>query len=228
MPLKKSELYSSCWASCDELRGGMDASQYKDYVLVLPFVKYVSDSEQALEEMAEEHAGEEGMLAEAKNDKDKLTKASVAARYGKLTEDEIKTLVVDDQWLAALAAVVQGELDRVSQTLTGRVRQSLAQCPGVLDADATAVAQRHRQRVPALHPDGRELHLHAAAAVVAVAREEVLVRDVVPDHLNGVGHRGCASADQCHLICYQRLPQRGGPDDALEVARANATSEPSC
>ena len=43
MALKKSELYSSLWQSCDELRGGMDASQYKDYILVLLFVKYVSD-----------------------------------------------------------------------------------------------------------------------------------------------------------------------------------------
>lgn len=43
MAIKKSELYSSLWASCDELRGGMDASQYKDYILVLLFVKYVSD-----------------------------------------------------------------------------------------------------------------------------------------------------------------------------------------
>src|SRR5690349_10013847 len=43
MAIKKSELYSSLWASCDALRGGMDASQYKDYVLVLLFVKYVSD-----------------------------------------------------------------------------------------------------------------------------------------------------------------------------------------
>jgi type I restriction enzyme M protein len=43
MPIKKSELYSSIWQSCDELRGGMDASQYKDYVLVLLFIKYVSD-----------------------------------------------------------------------------------------------------------------------------------------------------------------------------------------
>jgi type I restriction enzyme M protein len=43
MAIKKSELYSSLWASCDELRGGMDASQYKDYVLTLLFVKYVSD-----------------------------------------------------------------------------------------------------------------------------------------------------------------------------------------
>jgi type I restriction enzyme M protein len=41
--LKKSELYSSLWSSCDELRGGMDASQYKDYVLVLLFIKYISD-----------------------------------------------------------------------------------------------------------------------------------------------------------------------------------------
>jgi type I restriction enzyme M protein len=41
--IKKSELYSSLWASCDALRGGMDASQYKDYVLVLLFIKYISD-----------------------------------------------------------------------------------------------------------------------------------------------------------------------------------------
>lgn len=43
MALKKSELYSSLWSSCDALRGGMDASQYKDYVLSLLFIKYVSD-----------------------------------------------------------------------------------------------------------------------------------------------------------------------------------------
>jgi type I restriction enzyme M protein len=43
MTIRKSELYSSLWASCDELRGGMDASQYKDYVLVLLFIKYISD-----------------------------------------------------------------------------------------------------------------------------------------------------------------------------------------
>jgi type I restriction enzyme M protein len=43
MAIKKSELYSSLWASCDALRGGMDPSQYKDYILVLLFVKYVSD-----------------------------------------------------------------------------------------------------------------------------------------------------------------------------------------
>jgi type I restriction enzyme M protein len=41
--IKKSDLYSSLWAGCDELRGGMDASQYKDYVLFMLFIKYISD-----------------------------------------------------------------------------------------------------------------------------------------------------------------------------------------
>ncbi len=124
-----------------------------------------------MEEMDEEHGGEDGLLSEAKNDKGKLTRVSVkarlaeisrdkeaaeerkllnayaelieqeaakakavrdeqraldiqvAARYAQLTEAEIKTLVVEDKWLAALSAQVQGELDRVSQTLTGRIRQ---------------------------------------------------------------------------------------------------------
>lgn len=47
MGLKKSDLYRSLWKSCDELRGGMDASQYKDYVLTLLFVKYVTDKQKA-------------------------------------------------------------------------------------------------------------------------------------------------------------------------------------
>lgn len=51
MAIKKSELYSSLWASCDELRGSMDASQYKDYVLVLLFMKYVSDKKDPLIEL---------------------------------------------------------------------------------------------------------------------------------------------------------------------------------
>ena len=43
MAIKTSDLYSSLWASCDELRGGMDASQYKDYVLFILFIKYITD-----------------------------------------------------------------------------------------------------------------------------------------------------------------------------------------
>ncbi|MCY1722106.1 N-6 DNA methylase [Prolixibacteraceae bacterium Z1-6] len=53
MAIKKSELYSSLWKSCDELRGSMDASQYKDYVLVLLFMKYVSDKGDKLVDIPE-------------------------------------------------------------------------------------------------------------------------------------------------------------------------------
>ncbi|MDX9944472.1 MAG: N-6 DNA methylase, partial [Azonexus sp.] len=124
-----------------------------------------------MEEMDEEHGGEDGLLADAKTEKGKLTKISVkarltvikrdkdaqeerklltayarlidqeaaaskavkdaqkaldsqvSARYSQLSAAEIKTLVVEDKWLAALSAQVQGELDRVSQTLTRRIRQ---------------------------------------------------------------------------------------------------------
>ncbi|MDE0102751.1 MAG: class I SAM-dependent DNA methyltransferase [Bryobacterales bacterium] len=51
MPLRKSHLYASLWQSCDQLRGGMDASQYKDYVLTLLFMKYVSDKYGHTEEL---------------------------------------------------------------------------------------------------------------------------------------------------------------------------------
>ncbi len=57
------------------------------------------------------------------NDAQEALLLKVAAQYGKLTDDEIKTLAVDDKWLATIAAAVQGELDRVSQTLNGRIRQ---------------------------------------------------------------------------------------------------------
>ncbi len=140
----------------------------KDQAAIDALEAEVAAVEQEMEEIAEEHGGEDGLLSDAKNDKDKLTKASarlkdikkdpdaaderkaieaylkftekatnlgtklktaqetlitkVVAKYGQLTEDEIKTLVVDNKWLATLAAAVQSELDRVSQTLTGRIR----------------------------------------------------------------------------------------------------------
>lgn len=159
---------------------------------------------QQIEEMAEEHGGEDGLLAEAKNDKDRLTRASVVARlrevknnpeadderliltsyldlldreanagsglkaaqeklmelvffqYGKLGEDDIKTLVVEDKWIATLETAVQGELDRVSQTLTGRIRQ-LAQryatpLPQIVD-EVEALSRRvegHLQKMGAV------------------------------------------------------------------------------
>ncbi len=124
-----------------------------------------------MEELDEEHGGNDGLLGEAKTDKGKLIKSSVkarlveikgdvdaddereqlddyaaliekestadkhvktagkeleakiAAKYGEFSEDEIKTLVVENKWLGTLAAGVQGELDRVSQALTARIRE---------------------------------------------------------------------------------------------------------
>lgn len=143
-----------------------------------------------LEEMGEEHGGEDGLLEEAKNDKDKITKATVTARlkaikgdkdaaderavlqaylnvieqqseasdelktaetalieavaaqYQKLTKQEVITLVVEDKWIATLSTAVQGELDRVSQTLTGRIRE---------------LAERYEKPLPSLIAEVSEL-----------------------------------------------------------------------
>jgi type I restriction enzyme M protein len=66
-------------------------------------------------------------------------------KYPKLTEAEIQTLVVDDKWLASLAAAVQGELDRVSQILTSRIcllaDRYAAPLPQIVD-EVTALAVR--------------------------------------------------------------------------------------
>lgn len=145
---------------------------YQDeQALIEKLAAEVASLEQQMEEIAEENGGDEGLLADAANDKGKITKASatarlkevkgdkdaadeikllkeylaladreaeaggklseaeealtekVAGRYAQLAEEEIKTLVVEDKWMATLASAVQGELDRVSQTLTGRIRQ---------------------------------------------------------------------------------------------------------
>jgi type I restriction enzyme M protein len=125
------------------------------------------EATQVLESYLEEHGGEDGLLVEALNDKDKITKASVAARtklatdadevkvlkqatklfnaeaaakkavkeaqevldlsvynqYPKLTIDEIKTLIVDDKWLATLQANIVSEIERVTQQMANRVKQ---------------------------------------------------------------------------------------------------------
>ncbi|WP_291380071.1 class I SAM-dependent DNA methyltransferase [Demequina sp.] len=82
MALRKSDLYSSLWASADELRGGMDASQYKDYVLTLLFVKYVSDKAKA-DQYADVEVPEGGSfddLVALKNKSDIGEQVNVAVR----------------------------------------------------------------------------------------------------------------------------------------------------
>jgi len=95
MALKKSELYSSLWASCDALRGGMDASQYKDYVLVMLFLKYVSDKadadSNALIEVPEGCNFRD--IAALKGQKDIGEKIDIA--IGKLAEENALQNVID-------------------------------------------------------------------------------------------------------------------------------------
>ena len=236
MALKQSQLYSSLWQCCDELCGGMDASQNKDYVLTLLFhivvadgwrdaaqprgviedrqkkiketpdltvkrrkykldlippwlvvVRYFDAERQVIEalqveyesavreveEFGEEHGGEGGLLEDALTDKGKATKVGiqsrlnaiqgdnepdsdaehevlshcltlieaeskaakavksaqaslderVLARYGAFTEAEIKTLAIEDKWLAGIHSAVEGEVQRLIQRLAARVHE---------------------------------------------------------------------------------------------------------
>jgi type I restriction enzyme M protein len=160
-----------------------------------------------MNELEEEHGGEEGLLEEARNEKDKLTKASVSSRlrelrsdrsdrsdgsdkeeaqalkdylalmdqestlgtrikeaeadldakalakYPTLTEAEVKTLVVEDKWMAALAAAIHGEMDRISQTLTQRVKELAERYETPLPqavskvADLEQAVNRHLERM---------------------------------------------------------------------------------
>jgi type I restriction enzyme M protein len=81
-----------------------------------------ADERNALEHYAALLDQEDTAKARLKDAQNAL-EVKVAAKYGKLVESEIKALLVADKWLAQVAADVQGELDRVSQALTGRIRQ---------------------------------------------------------------------------------------------------------
>jgi type I restriction enzyme M protein len=147
--------------------------------------KYLATEQQALQDMEasiesiqaeitghqEEHAGEEGLLNEATNDKGGITKTTITAfiktnknnaeeqeavalaktvldlftkeaslkkalkakvaeldeltltKFKTLTEAEVRTLVVEDKWLASLQAAIQTEIDAISQRLTSRVKE---------------------------------------------------------------------------------------------------------
>jgi type I restriction enzyme M protein len=81
-----------------------------------------ADERAALEAYADLLDQQAEVKATRKAAQDQMDK-KIDAKYPKLTEAEIKTLVVEDKWMARLSAAVQGELDRVSQTLTGRIRE---------------------------------------------------------------------------------------------------------
>lgn len=98
MAMKKSELYSRLWKSCDQLRGGMDASQYKDYILVLLFMRYVTDkyygNRDALIEVPE--GGSFHDLIKLKGDKEIGDKTNVVIRKMADANDLVGVITVAD------------------------------------------------------------------------------------------------------------------------------------
>ena len=103
-------------------RGMPTAKSVKDRLKAIRHRNDAADERELLEAYAD-LAEQEGVASKALKEAHKALDVKVAARYAQLSEAEIKTLVVELKWFAVLSTLVQGELDNVSQTLTGRIRQ---------------------------------------------------------------------------------------------------------
>ena len=98
--------------------------------------------------------GEEADLKKRLKEAEAALDAKAYAKYPKLTEAEIKTLVVDDKWLAALDAAIHGEMDRVSQQLTQRVKELAERYETPLPQMVSRVAELEGQGEPPPGKDG--------------------------------------------------------------------------
>ena len=103
-------------------KGKLTSKSIKDRLKLIKHDKDAADERKLLEQYLE-LIEQESAASKKVKDSQKALDAKVAAKYATLTEAEVKTLVVDDKWLATLAADVQTELDRVSQALTSRIKQ---------------------------------------------------------------------------------------------------------
>ena len=152
---------------------------------------------QQIESLIEEHSGDDGLLLDAMNDKDKVTKATVKARlkhakdadevallkqlvrlfdaedtakkaakdaqetldnlvfsqYAKLSESDIKMLIVQDKWLASVQSTVEAEIERITQQLANRVKEleeRYAQPLPQLEADVLALSAKVAEHLKAM------------------------------------------------------------------------------
>jgi restriction endonuclease S subunit len=105
----------------------------------------------------------------------KALDAKVGAKYGKLSKDEIKTLVVDDKWLGRLAAVVQAELNRVSQALTGRIKE---------------LAERYAKPLPAIVSEVEVIASRVATHLKQLGATQVDVGKIISGKLRLPGYTG--------------------------------------
>lgn len=109
--------------------------------------KEAADEEKALKQWAKLNKQESELKAAIKGAEAALD-AAAYAKYSKLTEDDVKALVVDDKWLATLGTAIHGEIDRTEQTLTGRVKE---------------LAERYATPLPAMTDRVTELETKVAA-----------------------------------------------------------------
>ena len=214
MAIKKSELYCSLWKSCDELRGGMDASQYKDYVLVLLFVKYVSDK----------YAGQKDALLDVPAGRQLRRHGGAQGRQGDRRQDQ------QDHRQAGRGQRPQGRDRR------GRLQRRRQAGQGQGDGGPPLQPGRHlRQSRPRLprqprrgrRPAGRCLRIPDAPLRHRVGQEQGAVLHPgggLPHHGQGHRHRQRQVARPDHLRPHLRLrlaaaqgprrsqgPHRAGP-----------------
>jgi len=203
------------------------------------------EAARAIEELDEEHGGEEGLLAEAKTDKGKLTGASVKERlkeikhdkeaaeerkileqcldliekeaeanrkakeakatldlktftkYPKLTEAEAKVLVVEDKWLARLEADVQGELDRVGQALTARMK---------------LLTERYAAPLPKLSADVEALSAKVEAHLKRMGFEQASMQQLLTGKARLPGFTGKWEVKRLGEIAYIKTGKRNNQD----------------
>jgi type I restriction enzyme M protein len=167
-------------------------------------VAAVEEASRAVEEYIEEHAVEDGLLADAMDD-DKISKVLVAARlraakregtdpdevaalehlqklyeteaagkkvvkamqdeldkktlakYGDLSEDDIKTVVLDDKWAGTMVRRVYAEAEALTLALVGRIQElgdRYAETVGRLNADLVDLEARVNAHLVAMGVDG--------------------------------------------------------------------------
>ena len=159
MAIKKSELYSSLWKSCDELRGSMDASQYKDYVLVLLFMKYVSDKGGDLVDIPEGGSFEDMKKLKGQSDiGDKINKiigelAKANDLNGIITvadfNDDEWEMLAKDKKLMAKETRLKADIKRLTERIKELAVRYETPMPKLTDgvADLTSKVENHLKKM---------------------------------------------------------------------------------
>ena len=193
MPVKKSGLYSSLWKSCDELRGGMDASQYKDYVLVLLFMKYVSDKA----------SSQKGYLLDVPKGVD-FKRHGPKPTLGEPDSSLVKHPVVLN-WYPKIQAQQSRGLARASEVAVLETGQFEEKHLAFMDFDSIYFALQHFKNERGWH----NLNL-PRASIPTLLRRNDWYRLHIP--AAEYAREGTEAAGVRVLTCRRRQGRRGGPN----------------